>query len=138
MYSPPVEYPDIMYTIIYCKFVGNFGCCVESALFSGEVKLQIKARAPVYNRRVLRGAFKGGNPLLCDCCAAVQEDFSDEEDGKDEDLSAALATLRMQQEARTKEGGARRPGHGAGSVDGASEDAAPETAILTQVVNLYV
>jgi len=68
----------------------------------------------------------------------TQEDFSDEEDGQDEDLSAALATLRMQQESRTKGGEAGRPGQGAGrkdgSVGGASGGGPQETAILTQVV----
>lgn len=71
----------------------------------------------------------------------IQEEFSDEDEGQDEDLSAALATLRMQQEARTQEGGAKRPGHvgggKGGSIDGTSEDAAAETAIITQVNNQH-
>ncbi|CAM9713984.1 unnamed protein product [Scytosiphon promiscuus] len=68
---------------------------------------------------------------------AVEEDYSDEEDGRDEDLSAALATLRMRQEARTQETGARRPGPVGnatdGSVGGARGDGPAETAIITQV-----
>eukprot|EP00752_Nemacystus_decipiens_P010662 g9494.t1 len=68
---------------------------------------------------------------------AVEEDFSDEEDGQDEDLSAALATLRMQQEARTKDGASKRPGQEAGgkggSIGGAGGDGSVETAVRTQV-----
>lgn len=67
----------------------------------------------------------------------LQEEFSDEEDGQDEDLSAALATLRMQQEARTKDGGSKRPGQKVegkgGFVGGASGHGPVETAIITQV-----
>ncbi|CAM9146680.1 unnamed protein product [Ectocarpus sp. 12 AP-2014] len=68
---------------------------------------------------------------------AVEEDYSDEEDGQDEDLAAALATLRMQQEARTKDGGAQRSGQGGdgkdGSIDGARGSGPSETGVLTQV-----
>lgn len=67
----------------------------------------------------------------------LQEEFSDEEDGQDEDLSAALATLRMQQEARTQDGGSKRSGQEAGgkggSVGGVGGDGSTETAIRTQV-----
>lgn len=67
----------------------------------------------------------------------LQEEFSDEGDGQDEDLSAALATLRMQQEARTKDGVAKRPGQEAGgkggSVGGGGGEGPTETAIRTQV-----
>lgn len=69
-----------------------------------------------------------------------QEEYSDEEDGQDEDLSAALATLRMQQESRTRDGGSKRPGQEAGgkggSAGGASGDGPVETAIRTQVSHL--
>lgn len=76
--------------------------------------------------------------LLCSFYAdELQEEFSDEEDGQDEDLSAALATLRMQQEARTKDGGSKRPGQEAGgkggSVGDTGGDGSIETAIRTQV-----
>ena len=71
----------------------------------------------------------------------AQEDFSDEEDGQDEDLSAALATLRMQQESRIKGSEARRPGQRVGgkddSVGGATGDGTHETTIVTQVVKLW-
>ena len=77
-------------------------------------------------------------PLRRQCILTIlQEEFSDEEDGQDEDLSAALATLRMQQEARTKDGGSKRPGQETGgkggSVGGAGGDGPAETAIRTQV-----
>lgn len=72
----------------------------------------------------------------CNCRGFVQEDFSDEEDGGDEDLSAALATLRMRQEARTKEGGGQgdrgKGGSSVASVDGAT-GVPQETSIITQV-----
>lgn len=66
----------------------------------------------------------------------VQEEYSEEDDEEDEDLSAALATLRMQQEGR--KGGASRSGQTGGraaslSGDGASREPSPGTGVITQV-----
>lgn len=87
--------------------------------------------------RSLRGRNTKTSTLVSTTVLITQEEFSDEEDGQDEDLSAALATLRMQQEGRAKDGGSKRPGHEAGgrggSAGGASGDGPAETAIRTQV-----
>lgn len=65
-----------------------------------------------------------------------QEEFSEEEDEQDEDLSAALATLRLQQEGRAKDG-TKRSGQIGGDksflVGGASGDSRSEGAVITQV-----
>lgn len=68
------------------------------------------------------------------CCS--QEEYSEEEDEQDEDLSAALATLRLQQEGRAKDG-SKRSGQIGGDksvlIGGASEDSRSEGVVITQV-----
>lgn len=61
----------------------------------------------------------------------IKEDFPEEGDGEDEDLSAALASFRMQQEGRVKEGGEKASS--GGETPGNTQS---DGTIITQVVTL--
>ena len=62
-------------------------------------------------------------------CVNIKEDFPEEDGGEDEDLSMALASLRMQQEGRAKEGGDKASS--GGETPGISQS---DGTIITQVV----
>lgn len=70
-------------------------------------------------------------------CTHAQEEFSEEEDEHDEDLSVALATLRFQQEGRTKDGIPKRSGkqggESGGSALGLGVTAPTDGTVVTQV-----
>lgn len=70
--------------------------------------------------------------LILWALCTIQEEFS-EEGELDEDLSAALATLRLQQEGRAQDGPKRTSGEKAVSGSGASEGLKTDGTIITQV-----
>lgn len=62
-------------------------------------------------------------------CVNIKEDFPEEDGEEDEDLSMTLASLRMQQEGRAKEGGEKASS--GGDTPGNTQS---DGTIITQVV----